>query len=303
MNYFQRLHDDLNDEVDEQTKIMEKLRDSLTRLNLIGDEISALPTDELDRHIAQMNTIQERLEDLIPTARIVDSAIDRPAKYILRPPVDRPLVERIVELQSILRERHEAATQLVQLKTVTPAINSVNDVLDTMLGQLEQAPVESLESQQAILEDLENNQRRLEQTLSELPPGKEADALRERSQWNLSRLKDWLKRLADAVGDRLAALAAFNATRDHVTRQVADLYNQNTSDASNESDIEGRIQQLLKLRTTLANATSDQLDTNSLKEAEILQQKIDEAIEQFQVELSLITWFNLLCISDSVVQR
>jgi chromosome segregation ATPase len=263
--------------------MLEKFRDCLTDLNSIGHEISLLPSEDLNEHTKHIDMLQNRLGELLPTAQFLDLAMNRTTIYIQRDTEPAQLGERIAKLQQILHERQVTVKELVHLKTVAPTINKVNDALDTKLGQLEQCEVETLKNQQSMLDDLQNSQHQLEQTLAELPPGKEADELRQRSEWNLSRLKDWLKRLSDAVGDRLAALAAFNATRDQITQRMVELQDQNKSDNSNESGIENRIKQLMELRATLTSATSNQLEEQSIKEAEVLQQEIDHAIANFQV--------------------
>jgi hypothetical protein len=203
--------------------LFEDLRDTLTELNAIGDQISAPGNEEIDVQLNLTRALRQQLDRLSPKAVAVDAALNMPARFIQRPAVPKKMAERINELQAALDERERNLQQLAQLRAVAPEIVTVNEKLDVQFERLTQSMPETLEQQQSLLHEFEKEKRRLEETITALPSGEEADALRERSQWNLSRLKDWLKRLADAVGDRLAILAAFNATRDDIDRRIGDL--------------------------------------------------------------------------------
>ncbi len=218
--------------------MLEEFRDTLTELNAIGDQVSVTPDGDVDEQIDRTRALQRRLDQLTPKAQAIDMAFEMPGKLVQQPTAPKKMTEHIGELQSALREREANLLQLAHLRSVAPEISNVNDSLETQFDELTQAPVDSLNQQQALLQDLENKKRRLEESLSGLPSGAEADELRQRSQWNLSRLKDWLKKLADAVGDRLAALAAFNAIRDDVDRQVSELRSQIAlPDQTSDSDM------------------------------------------------------------------
>jgi hypothetical protein len=223
---FQPLYTNLDADVTEQTALLANVRDTLTELNSIGDQISLSSDGNNEERMNQTRALQRHLDALTSKAATIDEAFEQPIKFVQRKPLPKPLAQNIEELQSALREREAYLHNQAQLEFVAPQMNSVNDALETQFDVLTQGPQDSLDQQQALLQDLAHKKRLLEESLAALPEGPEAQQLRERSQWNLSRLGDWLKRLADAVGDRLAALAAFNATREDINRQVSEFRKQ-----------------------------------------------------------------------------
>ena len=308
---FQPLYNDLDAAVTSQTALFENLRDTLTELNAIGDQITAPANDEIDAQLNLVRSLRRKLETLSPKAADIDAALEKPEKFVQHPIVPKKLTDRIDELQSAISAREATLQQAAQFRAVAPDIIKTNEKLDVQLEGLATSMPDSLEHQQALLHDFETEKRRLEETLAALPGGDEADALRERSQWNLSRIKDWLKRLADAVGDRLAALAAFHATRDDIDRRLADLRNQMraTKDIAQRDDpkthednihrqevnpglhssqhfkhyFQANIEHLGRLADILTAASSADLDAESAAEADRLQREIAAMLQECQV--------------------
>ena len=215
----------LEKEVGKEKDLLRDFREMLTTLTTLGDDVVALdvsehePREQLER-IAQM---AEGLRLLKGKAEKMENRLQvQPEGMVRRAPVaDSDLLARVAQLQSALDEKKQYLGDRLKLLSVAPEIINVSEIVQTRIDELQSVPISSTDEQNAALQDLETKKRQLENLLENIPPGTEGDELRERGSGQLSKLNDMLKQLTAAVGEKLAALAAFNATRDEIEAHLS----------------------------------------------------------------------------------
>lgn len=119
-----------------------------------------------------------------------------------------------------------------------------------------------------------------------IPEGAQGDELREKSQWDLSKLKDLLSQLGAKVGDKLAALAAFNTARKDAEENLLAI----TSRVETGKTAEDVVEQLRKdeealqkLRESVASNDKAALDEPQAKEYEDLIARLQVAEDLLKV--------------------
>ncbi|KAG5640015.1 hypothetical protein DXG03_001771, partial [Asterophora parasitica] len=160
---------------------------------------------------------------------------------------------------------------------------------ELVMTKVDEAVPEGLVDQQSNLEDLEGRRKKLEDIIAGLPEsGPGVDELRAKSEWDLSKLKDLLKKLGDAVGDKLAALAAWNALRKGAEAELVDLTKEKPvpKDAAGlEKNVEDLTNDERALEALAQNAR-DGVNPDDLDDDE--KKKRDDLINQIEKALALI---------------
>ncbi|CAD6184177.1 unnamed protein product [Caenorhabditis auriculariae] len=123
--------------------------------------------------------------------------------FVTHDDLDGSLVEQVAELQNDIKRR---------------SVELISQSLQSMPSQL---PT-TLDEQQTLLEDMEIKKQNLQNLISSMNDAPAAEELKQKSEWDLSRIKDLLQQLGSAVGDKLAALAAFNAARREAEEKAPD---------------------------------------------------------------------------------
>jgi hypothetical protein len=106
--------------------------------------------------------------------------------------------------------------------------------LQEQLNDMEQPA--TIGDDQRKLEELELRKQQLEDMLKRIPEGsEEGEKMREKCKWQLSQLGEWLRKIGSAIGDKLAALAAFNAKKKNMDQQIAHIREKVTDYDDDES--------------------------------------------------------------------
>lgn len=212
-----------NDVANEQDLLVE-LRNTLSEFTAIGDEVVAVdPMGEPSEQLENVSKLSEKLHHLNQLVENVEKKLQAPQGTVLRPQIDEKLSDRVSRLQQTLEAKKQELQTNAKLQTLTPAIDLLAEDVRLNLEQIEQSLPQTMDEQNLALSDLESRRQQLERLIEGIPDGAEGEALRGRAMSWLDRLNDQLKRLAALVGEKLAALAAFNANKDEVQAQLASI--------------------------------------------------------------------------------
>lgn len=228
-NNIDALSTPIGEEIRREEDLLKAWRDFLGEFNRLGEEVLHPSTsEEPNADLARATQLSEELRQLQLRAEKLDERIQEPTRFVHRPiPADESLAARVGQLQDELANKRRAITSRLALASVAPEIQLVSESLQKRLGEFaESAEPTPVEHQEQALHELEENKRRLESLLEQIPEGPEGDELRQRSEWNLNSLRDLLNRLADAVGEKVQAIAAFLASKKEAESQLAHLQDQ-----------------------------------------------------------------------------
>lgn len=287
----------LNEDISVEEKLLHDYNNLLTKLNDIGINILALgETGITDDEIKKAGDLAEQLRKLGKLTKDNDNKIQKPHNYVQHSYQDAPLTPQLEQLQNQLDEKRKNLENRAKLDTVTPAIELITVNLQQRASELEQALPENLEQQQEAYNDLADQKRKLEDLLEKIPQGPEGNEIREKSQWDLSRITDLLKKLGNAVGEKAAALAAFIASKRAIDDQLNTLNNDITAAESNldnatPNNLQDRINTLeaeeARINAIRSKLSDEQINRNNLdsdkqQELDELHKALDAAVERLQ---------------------
>ncbi|KAF8369009.1 hypothetical protein PRIPAC_86838 [Pristionchus pacificus] len=243
-------------------------------------------TDDPAAAIAAIADIADRARKLRPTAEAIETAYDATRPLVAHSAPKPEIASRIDNLLAEADRANSQQNEAAQIAALAPEIEKMHELVVT---KADEAVPEALADQQANLEDLEGRRKKLEDILAGLPQsGPGVDELRAKSEWDLSRLKDLLKKLGDAVGDKLAALAAWNALRKGAEAQLVDLTKEKPV-PKDASGLEKAVEDLAndeKALEALAQDARDGVNPDDLDEDE--KKKRDDLLNQIEKALALI---------------
>ncbi|KIH57827.1 hypothetical protein ANCDUO_11979, partial [Ancylostoma duodenale] len=200
----------------EEEKARERQDELKDRLSAVADSLNKVDPENVEPAQQLVSSLDAELQKLGGIADACQQFAITSSPIVSHDDLDKTLPDQVRDLQKKCDDVKKNAEQIAQLNAVAPEILMISESLQQ---QPEQIP-SNLNEQQSVLEDLETKKQRLENLLQTIPAGDATEELRQRSEWDLSKLKDLLKRLGDSVGDKLAALAAFNAARKDAEDQL-----------------------------------------------------------------------------------
>lgn len=287
----------LNEDISVEEKLLQDYSNLLAKINDLG--INALTLGEtgvIDDEIRKSGDLAEQLRKLRKPANEIDNKMQQPLNYVEHSNKDEMLLPKIENIQAQLDEKRRNLENRAKLNTVAPAIELITVNLQQQVDTYEQSLPENLEQQQQAFNDLTEQKRRLEDLNENIPEGPEGDEIREKTQWNLSRLTDLLKKLGDAVGEKAAALAAFIASKRAIEEQLNTLHNdinaaESNIDNATPNNLQDRINTLeaeearinaIRSRLSDEQINRDNLDTDKQNEFDQLHRALDAAVERLQ---------------------
>ncbi|VDO47412.1 unnamed protein product [Haemonchus placei] len=110
-----------------------------------------------------------------------------------------------------------------------------------------------------------------------IPANDATEELRQRSAWDLSKLRDLLRRLGDSVGDKLAALAAFNVARKDAEDQLSVIDGRGTDEETPE-DLRKDEDSLKRLHQSISQIDRGKLDEDQRNEFCLLLERISRTL-------------------------
>ena len=238
------------------------------------------------RAVAHLNDLANRLRQLRPQADSLEAAFDAQPSFVAhsgsKPELTNHLDNLLKDIDAAKEEQNAAA----QIAALTPEIEQLHELV---VQRADEAVPTTLPEQQANLEDLEGRRKKLETLIAGLPhTGPGVEELRAKSEWDLSRLKDLLKRLGDAVGDKMAAVAAWAAMRKDAEEKLVDL----TKEKALPTDVDGLAKAAEDLANdektleALAQQTAQGVDRHALDDDE--KKKHDNLLKQIEQALALV---------------
>ncbi|KAK6011730.1 putative DNA-directed RNA polymerase, omega subunit [Ostertagia ostertagi] len=243
------------------------------RLSSIADALTRVDPENLESAKQQMASIDTELQKLSGVADAYQQFATSPSSVVSHDDLDKTLPEQVQKLKKECDEKKKDIEQIAQLKSVAPEILLISESLQQ---QPEEIP-HNLNDQQSVLEELETKKQRLENLIQTIPVGEATEELRQRSAWDLSRLKDLLKRLGDSVGDKLAALAAFNVARKDAEDQLL-MITSPESDDRTPDDLKKDEESLQRLQQSISQLDSSDLDDEQRDEHAQLLDRINRTL-------------------------
>uniref|UniRef100_A0A183U0G5 Dynactin subunit 2 n=2 Tax=Toxocara canis TaxID=6265 RepID=A0A183U0G5_TOXCA len=212
----------LEEDVMKEQELLRDVRNTFAELTSLGDDVVAIdPESEPTEQLGNVAYLGDSLRRLKANIEKLETRLQSGEGLVKRTSLSEDLSARVAQLQDALENKKQQLTDRAKLHTLAPEIALITESVQGRLNEIEQSPLQSIDEQSATLQDLESKKQQLENLIESIPVGSEGDELRERSFWQLGQLNEMLKRLAAAVGDKLAALAAFNATKDEVQAQLS----------------------------------------------------------------------------------
>ncbi|KAK5966707.1 hypothetical protein GCK32_018358, partial [Trichostrongylus colubriformis] len=239
----------------DEMKARQQQNELKDRLSSIADALTRVDPENLESAKQQLTSIDAELQKLSGVADACQQFATISSPVVSHDDLDKTLPEQVDKLQKECDEKKKDIEQIAQLNAVAPEILLISESLQQ---QPEEIP-QNLNDQQSVLEELETKKQRLENLIQTIPAGEATEELRQRSAWDLSRLKDLLKRLGDSVGDKLAALAAFNVARKDAEDQLL-MITSPESDAKTPEDLRKDEDSLERLRQSITQFDSSDLD-------------------------------------------
>ncbi|CCG58617.1 Protein CBG23936 [Caenorhabditis briggsae] len=255
------------------------------RLNNLEKELAKV--DEFKPEDA-LPVVDQLASDTTTLKAVTDSNNEKaaaPSSLISHDDLVVGLPEKVFQLQHAIDDKKQALNKAAAVNEIAPKLQLVSQQLQSVPQDI---PA-SLDEQKQLLEDVENQKHNLENLLANLPDNDPAaDELRQKSQWDLSRLKDLLKQLGSAVGDKLAALAAFNAARKNAEDALLDITCEDGSDDNKSpdeliDDLTKKEETVAKLRETVAGVKPDELDEKERAEYNDLLARLANAADVLKV--------------------
>lgn len=214
----------LEKDVLKEQEIVRDLDDTLAELTLIENTASSVDsTVEPVEQIENVTQLGESLRRLKSKFEKLEEKLREPEGLVMHAPHGDNLGARMELLQDSLEQKKQELNDSAKLKALTPEVALMIECVESRLNEIKESPLRSLDEQNATLQELEVKKQQLQSLIESIPASVGGDELRERSLYQLEQLNDLLKRLASAVGDKLAALAAFNAIKDEVEAQLSSL--------------------------------------------------------------------------------
>lgn len=237
----------LEKDIRKEQELMHDLHEILSTLTSIGDDVIAVdPIIEPSQQLESIGQLAENLRKLKGKVEKLEGRLQSTEGMVKRASVTDDLFGRVVQLQNALDDKKGKLTDRAKLYAITPEISLINESVQNYVNEMEQIPMQTVEEQNAALNELEGKKHQLENLLENIPQGDEGNELREKGCWLLGQLNDILKRLGGAVGEKFAALASFNAIKDEIETQLSSLQAIPTS-ISNEitiSELDNRLQDI-----------------------------------------------------------
>ncbi|KAJ1374422.1 CAMSAP CH domain [Parelaphostrongylus tenuis] len=194
-------------------KKQNKLRNSILA---IGDALRNVEVGNPENAHKLVDSLDAELQKLRGTADICHQFAISFSPIVSHDDLDKTFLEQIEHLQRECDEMKKNIEQSIELSRVTPEILQISESLQQQSDEIPH----NLSEQQAVLVDLQKKKQRLENLLQTMPASDASKELRQRSAWELSKLKDLLRGLGDSIADKIAALAAFNAARKETEDQL-----------------------------------------------------------------------------------
>uniref|UniRef100_A0A1I7VMX8 KASH domain-containing protein n=2 Tax=Loa loa TaxID=7209 RepID=A0A1I7VMX8_LOALO len=276
----------LEKDIRNEQELMHDLHEILCTLTSIGDDVIAVdPITEPSQQLESIGQLTENLRKLKGKVEKVEGKLQSSEGMVKRALVTDDLYGRIVQLQNALDDKKRKLTDRAKLYAITPEISLINESVQNYVNEMEQIPLQTVEEQNAALSELEGKKHQLENLLENIPLDDEGNELREKGSRLLGQLNDILKRLAGAVGEKLAALAAFNAIKDEIETQLSSLQAipMLISDEITISELDNRLhninidtEKLQKLKEKLLYASVSESDREQCSKRNDLLSKIDE---------------------------
>ncbi len=243
LQYFQELQAKIIAEIDAATALSTKYQQLLSQIDDIDRQLNDVinipinTVNEAEKKRSQLEAIRANLNELRSALDHLQESIDRPLEFVVShpSPVDvdgliahhRHLLDTIEQTESELQLR----SRIVALE---PEMSRLSIQLQEQLNDTDQPA--TIDDHQRKLEELELRKHQLEDMLKNIPEGtEEGERMREKCKWQLSQLGEWLKKIGNAIGDKLAALAAFNAKKKNIDQHIAHIREKTTDYNDDES--------------------------------------------------------------------
>ncbi|KHN71284.1 Nuclear anchorage protein 1, partial [Toxocara canis] len=236
----------LEKDVTKEQELVGDLNNTLAELSSIGSYVVSIDSSvEPTEQLAEVAQFSENLRQLKSKVEKVEEKLKAPERLVRHAPLGEDLSARVTQLQDSLEQKKRELSDRAKLRTLAPEVALITECVQRRLNEIERSPLRSLDDQNTTVQELEAKKQQLESLIESIPAGVEGDDLRERSSWQLGQLNELLKRLSAAVGDKLAALAAFNATKDEVQAQLSSLDTREVRhDAESVQAVNDRIEEL-----------------------------------------------------------
>ncbi|CAI4225795.1 unnamed protein product [Auanema sp. JU1783] len=263
-----------------------KLREDNKNLNnqvkQLADALANINVADSERAVPVIDNLKEQIDQLAKDIESHENDLNNKNKDLVKDDdLAQNLNTQVVALVDEAAQKQAALADTVKINKIAPELEVIAQSINSRPEKLPETLVE----QQASLEDLESSKARLEALISELPEGPEGDEQRQKSQWDLSRLKDLLKQLGDLVGDKMAALAAFNSSRKDAEDNllaITSKYTEEPKDLPEEQLLQAIAKDrevLDKLHENVANIDVAILDDAQKKEHDELLNRLSKAQE------------------------
>ncbi|VDM99781.1 unnamed protein product, partial [Thelazia callipaeda] len=296
-NHIRNLLIPLEKDCQKEQELMHNLRETLNALNSMGDEVIGIEVNNIDT-IQQSDKIDElikNLQQLKGQIKKLEEKLQTSEGLVKRDTMNENLSDRVTLLQKLLDDKKQKLMNQAEVNAILPKIYAITECVQNYINQFEESPMQTVDEQNAALSELESKKIQLEHLLNNIPSDEQGDELREKSNWVVEELNNLLKRLADAVGKKLAALAAFNATKDELDLQLSsiesaitasDTVDQTVSALENHlHDIKDKFTSLEKLKNKVCDVDEKDLDIEQITEKQNLLNTIENTLQRLKVRI------------------
>ncbi|KAJ1374423.1 CAMSAP CH domain [Parelaphostrongylus tenuis] len=249
------------------------IEDGLRNVDVESLESAQKLVDSLDAELQKLRGIADTCHQFAITFSPIVSHDD----------LDKTFPEQIEHLQNECDEKKKNIEQSIELSKVAPEILQISE---SLRQQSDEIP-HNLSEQQAVFVDLENKKKLLENLLQTVPDNDATEELRQRSAWDLSKLKDLLRSLSDSISDKIAALAAFNEARKDTEDQLLFFTTLGTAERTPE-DLKKEEDALCQLQQRISELDRSALDDEQQNEHAQLFDRLDKmiaAVKQSRVDV------------------
>lgn len=264
--------------MNDEEKARERQDELKNRLSAVADGLNKISPENADAAQQLIVTLEPELQKLDGIADACHQFAITPSPIVSHDDLDKTLPDQVRDLQKKCEEEKKHVEEVAQLNAVAPEILLISESLQQ---QPEEIPL-NLNEQQSVLEDLETKKQRLENLMQTIPANDATEELRQRSAWDLSKLKDLLKKLGDSVGDKLAALAAFNAARKDAEDQLLAITSPEPIEKTPE-ELKKDEDSLVRLQQSISQVDPHGLDDEQKNEHAQLLDRINKALAVIKV--------------------